>query len=1310
MSKVLKFGLGPLVILEIFAAGCGSPASRDASLASLAVSSGVLNPDFASDVTTYRLVVPFETTSLNVTPTAGQANATLRVSQDGGSALRVANGTNSAALTVPDVGSSSLVRVQVTAEAGSTTRTYDVVVTRAASSTASLSALTASAAELTPGFSPAVTSYSLTVPFSTSRLTLTPTAADSGATITVTQDQAQAVAVASGNESDDLMVPPVGAVSLVRVRVTAQDATTSREYSLLVRRTAATDASLSHLRASAGTLSPSFLPAVTSYALSLGSTPSGLTVTPTAADSGATITVAQDNAAPMAVASGSPSGPITVPAAGTASLIRVRVTAQDGTTTREYVLVVSRVASGGSNLSTLTASTGTLSPAFDPSVTSYTLAVPFAASTLRVTPTTTDSGATITIAQDNGVAAPVASGSASASLTVPAVGLVSLVRVRVTAPDGITVRDYALLVRRTAATTATLSGLLVSVGALNPTFDSGVTSYALVVPSGPNTFSVTPTAADSGATITVTQDNGPETPLPSGTASAALAVPSPGVTSLVRVHVTAQDGTTVQVYALLVSRTTATDSSLSALTASVGALSPTFTPGRTAYALSLPFGTSTVTLTPTASNAAATLTLAQDGAPPSVVTSGVGTALSVQGPGLPSVIRLVVTAQDGIQATTYNVTVTEATATDASLAMLTDSAAGLMNFAPGTLTYSFSVPSSVTSLTVTPTATDPQVHSITVNQVAVASGASSGPIVVNSNGPTVIAIVVVSGDQTKSQTYTLTITQTPASSGLLSPRTVPVVASTPLAVASGALLPANGATGVPVDTLLRIGFDATPSLGVTGTISIVRASDGVVVDTIDLSDVWAVYSGPDRKLVANVTSTKVNVIGALSSGTDFVRVVNYLPVMVSGNTVTIYPHNNKLSYNTRYHVLIDSGVVSGAVSGVAFDGVTSPTGWTFTTRTSAPTTFNVAADNSADFATVQGAIDAVPVNNTTPRTINIAAGVYQELLFIRQKDNLTLKGADSLSTVIQYDTCDGFNPGVGVAQAVTAPGPNGSIPTTGVVGGGRALWYLQTADNVVLDSITVKNLHGQGSYTLPDGTGFTPTSGPTFQNYTAGVQAEALFFDTVNSRLTVKHSNFVSFQDTLQLKGYVWMYDCFVTGDTDFIWGYPYAAVFERCEIKSRANPNGSSVVQSRAYANYAGFVFLSSALTKESGAFTAFLARSPGASAGAYQNDLVAFVNCSMDTHIPGVGWNVVGGNPTTPNQRATAVSGWREYQSRSPSGALLNVSSRLAQTATVNGSIQLVDTDVTTFFPNRATILSGATNGALTTSGYAGGWSPVP
>lgn len=63
--------------------------------------------------------------------------------------------------------------------------------------------------------------------------------------------------------------------------------------------------------------------------------------------------------------------------------------------------------------------------------------------------------------------------------------------------------------------------------------------------------------------------------------------------------------------------------------------------------------------------------------------------------------------------------------------------------------------------------------------------------------------------------------------------------------------------------------------------------------------------------------------------------------------------------------------------------------------------------------------------------------------------------------------------------------------------------------------------------------------------------------------------------------------------------------------------------------------------------------------------NDIVSYIDCTMDTHIAPVGWNVTGGDPPGANLRASAIAGWREYRSRTPGGALLDVSQRLGDPA---------------------------------------------
>ena len=91
-----------------------------------------------------------------------------------------------------------------------------------------------------------------------------------------------------------------------------------------------TNADLSNLLLSNGTLSPAFASATTAYTASVASTPPSITVTPTLAQAEATLAVRINGGTYAPVTSGSPSGDL--PIAIGVSTIDVRVTAQDGVT------------------------------------------------------------------------------------------------------------------------------------------------------------------------------------------------------------------------------------------------------------------------------------------------------------------------------------------------------------------------------------------------------------------------------------------------------------------------------------------------------------------------------------------------------------------------------------------------------------------------------------------------------------------------------------------------------------------------------------------------------------------------------------------------------------------------------------------------------------------------------------------------------------------------------------------------------------------------------------------------------------------
>jgi hypothetical protein len=302
-------------------------------------------------------------------------------------------------------------------------------------------------------------------------------------------------------------------------------------------------ATLSGLVLSSGTLSPTFASATTSYAASVPNATTSMRVTPTVTDSTATIKV---NGATVASGAASASIPLVV---GT-NTITILVTAQDGTTINTNTVTVTRSPSAVSTLSGLVLSSGTLSPTFASSTTTYTANVTNVTNSITVVPALTTVTASVTV---NGTT--VASGTASAF--IPLVVGTNTITTVVTAQDGVTMKTYTVTVTRAPSAVSTLSGLVLSSGILSPSFASATITYTASVTNATPSMTVTPTVTDSTATIKV---NGTTVTSGSASASIPLAV-GPNTISVV---VTAQDGTTTKTYTVDVGRT---------LTLTIGALS-----------------------------------------------------------------------------------------------------------------------------------------------------------------------------------------------------------------------------------------------------------------------------------------------------------------------------------------------------------------------------------------------------------------------------------------------------------------------------------------------------------------------------------------------------------------------------------------------------------------------------------------------------------------------------------------------------------------------------------------------------------------
>ncbi|MEX2579246.1 MAG: cadherin-like beta sandwich domain-containing protein, partial [Verrucomicrobiales bacterium] len=100
------------------------------------------------------------------------------------------------------------------------------------------------------------------------------------------------------------------------------------------------NADLSSLTLSSGTLAPAFASGTTDYSAAVGNATASLTVTPNAADPDATIAVRVNGGSYLPVASGSASAALALNVG--ANLVEVRVTAEDGATERVYSVEVFR--------------------------------------------------------------------------------------------------------------------------------------------------------------------------------------------------------------------------------------------------------------------------------------------------------------------------------------------------------------------------------------------------------------------------------------------------------------------------------------------------------------------------------------------------------------------------------------------------------------------------------------------------------------------------------------------------------------------------------------------------------------------------------------------------------------------------------------------------------------------------------------------------------------------------------------------------------------------------------------------------------
>ena len=236
-----------------------------------------------------------------------------------------------------------------------------------------------------------------------------------------------------------------------------------------------------------------------------------------------------------------------------------------------------------------------------------------------------------------------------------------------------------------------------------------------------------------------------------------------------------------------------------------------------------------------------------------------------------------------------------------------------------------------------------------------------------------------------------------------------------------------------------------------------------------------------------------------------------------------------------------------------------------------PKSFTVAQDGSADFKTIQEAVNAVRDWSEVQVPIYIRKGVYKEKLIIpAQKPKISLIGEDQSQCIITYDDFSGKN-GINTYTSHT-------------------VW-------VAGNDLTAENL--------------------TFEN-AAGPVGQAVALQVSGDRVRMKNCRILGNQDTLfpsADNSRQYYLNCYIEGTTDFIFGAA-TAVFENCTLHSKKNSYVTAA--STTAAQPFGFVFMNCRLTADSTVQKVYLGR-PWRS-----NAKTVWINTEMGAHILPQGWQV--------------------------------------------------------------------------------------
>lgn len=563
----------------------------------------------------YSLSVPSTTTSITLSATTEEVHATT----SGLGTFDLETGLNEFSIVV-------------TAEDG-TTKTYTLAITREKSNNSALSSLSITQTSISPTFDSATLSYTANVEYGVTNIDIVAVASDSKSVITGDGNKE----LNTGDNTFDIVV--------------TSESNTTTTYTIVVTRAKNNNANLSNIVLPDGiTLDPAFDPSEVNYNVSVPNNVSSIVISAYTQDPNASNNIGENKTINLNTGD---------------NTISILVTAEDGTTTKPYTIIVERAKSSDATLSSLSVNGGNLDPAFDPNELKYEITVPFEITDFVANYTPSDE-TTQTIAVDPDTSLPV--GTTVKTITV-------------TAEDG-TVNVYEITVTRQPSTNNFLSSLSVvdkNSKEYIEEFNKLNITYNLTVENDIDKLTFSASLEDNTSTISGLEE--PVKNLEIGNNSFEIVVTS--------------DAGIPRTYTINVFRKSNSNnflSSLSVVDESNKEYITSFNKDTTEYTINVNSDISNVTI----------------GATPEVTTSsvtGTGSKELVTGP---NSFEVIVTAENG-DSKTYTISITKEASSNNYLSNLTVTPGELTpEFNKETNEYNVNVNNSTKSITITATAEHPK--------------------------------------------------------------------------------------------------------------------------------------------------------------------------------------------------------------------------------------------------------------------------------------------------------------------------------------------------------------------------------------------------------------------------------------------------------------------------------------------------------------------------------------------------------------------------------------------------------------------------